>query len=255
MAICAFAASNSSRAERLSNSVEYQPPTKARPNSASLSFSAAPSLGSLWPFSMPTTPASLASARQVSSGVSPPISCRSSFVQPIGLAPMRMLMASLRPAAASAPPRSRGARRRPRRARRPPAPRRPTRSRRRRSTPAGSVSITITWVDFAARAALNAASSSAIDVDLHRLRAERARVGDEVDLRQRLVPRVAQQIVERRAAGRMLQPVDAAKAAVVVDDDDELSAPASARWRSPSSSSDRSRRRRPRSPPDRAAPS
>ena len=38
------------------------------------------------------------------------------------------------------------------------------------------------------------------------------------------MPRVAQQIVERRAAGRLLQPVDAAEAAIVVDDDDELQA-------------------------------
>src|SRR5271165_1618899 len=90
IAICALAASNSSRAERLSNSVEYQPPTKSIPNEASFAFSAAPSLGILWPFSMPSIPASLASSRQVSSGVSPPISCRSSLVQPIGLAPMRM---------------------------------------------------------------------------------------------------------------------------------------------------------------------
>src|SRR5208282_3279268 len=86
------AASNSSRAERFRSSVEYQPPTNAMPYSASLSFSAFPSDGSLWPNSMPWTPASFASARHVSSGVSPPISCKSSLVQPIGLAPMRMLM-------------------------------------------------------------------------------------------------------------------------------------------------------------------
>src|SRR5271167_443861 len=92
MAICSLAASNSSLAERRRSSVEYQPPTKESPNSASLPLRAAPSLGILWPFSMPATPASLASARQVSSGVSPPISCRSSLLQPMGLAPMRMLM-------------------------------------------------------------------------------------------------------------------------------------------------------------------
>src|SRR3984893_18413175 len=94
IAICDFAALNSSRAERLRNSVEYQPPTKVRPNSASFSFSAAPSLGSLWPFSIPTTPTRFASARQVSSGVSPPISCKSAFVQPIGVGPRRMLISA-----------------------------------------------------------------------------------------------------------------------------------------------------------------
>src|SRR5271170_6539914 len=90
IAIWAWAASNSSRADRNSSSVEYQPPTKTRPNSASLALSAAPSFGILLPFSMPSKPASLASARQVSSGVSPPISCKSSLDQPIGLAPRRI---------------------------------------------------------------------------------------------------------------------------------------------------------------------
>ncbi len=75
IAICVFAASNSSRAERLSNSVEYQPPTKTMPNEASFALRAtAPSRGNLWPNSMPSTPASLASLRHVSSGVEPPIS-------------------------------------------------------------------------------------------------------------------------------------------------------------------------------------
>ena len=40
-------------------------------------------------------------------------------------------------------------------------------------------------------------------------------MGDEVDRGQRLMSRVAQEIVERRAAGRLLQPVDAAEAAIV----------------------------------------
>src|SRR6201999_1199627 len=84
-------------AERLRSSAEYQPPTNVKPNSASLSFSAAPSVGILWPFSMPTTPASFACARQVSSGVSPPTAWRSSLVQPIGLAPMRMLISVSNP--------------------------------------------------------------------------------------------------------------------------------------------------------------
>src|SRR5271163_1258841 len=92
---CARAASNSSSAERSSSSVEYQPPTNTRPNSASLAFSAAPPSGILLPFSMPSKPASLASARQVSSDVSPPISFRSSLDQPIGLAPSRIVIASI----------------------------------------------------------------------------------------------------------------------------------------------------------------
>ena len=88
--------------------------------------------------------------------------------------------------------------------------------------PTGSVSMTMTWVVFAARAVLNAVFELGDRRDLDRLGAERARMGDEVDLRQRLVPRVAQEIVERRAAGRLLQPVDAAEAAIVEHDDDEL---------------------------------
>ena len=82
--------------------------------------------------------------------------------------------------------------------------------------------MTITCVDFAVRAVLNAVSRSAIDFDLHRFRPKSARVGDEIDLRHRLVPHVAQKVVERRAAGRLLQPIDAAEAPIVVDDDDEL---------------------------------
>src|SRR5271155_5039422 len=95
IAMWAWAASNSSRADRSSSSVEYQPPTNTRPNSASLALSAAPSFGILLPFSMPAKPASLASARQVSSGVPPPISSRSSLDQPIGLAPSRIVMVSI----------------------------------------------------------------------------------------------------------------------------------------------------------------
>jgi hypothetical protein len=55
-------------------------------------------------------------------------------------------------------------------------------------------------------------------------------MGGEVDIGQGLVAAVGQQIVERRAAGRGLQPVDAAIAAVVEHDDDQLG-PASPRWR------------------------
>ena len=47
---------------------------------------------------------------------------------------------------------------------------------------------------------------------------------DEIDLRQRLVPGVLEQVVEALAAGRALQAVDAAEAAVVEHDDGELHA-------------------------------
>ena len=86
----------------------------------------------------------------------------------------------------------------------------------------GSVSITIAWVVFDRRAALNAASSSAIEATLtasapsERAWATKSIVGQD------FVPRVLQEIVERRPARRMLQPVDAAEAAIVEHDDDEL---------------------------------
>jgi hypothetical protein len=50
---------------------------------------------------------------------------------------------------------------------------------------------------------------------LLRPRAEALGMGGEVDVGQGLVARVGQQVVERRAAGRRLQPVDAAIAPVV----------------------------------------
>ena len=62
----------SSSASRRRSSAEYQPEMQARPNGASAAFSACGSRGNLWPSSMPSKPASRASARQVSSGVSPP---------------------------------------------------------------------------------------------------------------------------------------------------------------------------------------
>src|SRR5271170_4784871 len=221
IAICALAASNSSRAERLSNSVEYQPATKSMPNEASLPFRAAPSVGILWPFSIPSIEASLASSRHFSSGVSPPISCRSSLVQPIGLAPMRMVISVSNPlqllrVLVSAP---RGADLLPLGDRR-----------------YGDVPPEAAGVGRADRVGVNDDHLGRIGrprlferrlelgdrIGLNRFRPQRARMGDEVDRGQRLMPRVAQEIVERRAAGRLLQPVDAGEAAVVEDDDNEL---------------------------------
>src|SRR5215213_6263207 len=83
----------SSSAERVRSCAEYQPDTQARPNGASAALRAAASRGNLWPSSMPSKPASLASARHVSSGVSPPSSRRSSFDQPMGFAPIRIIRA------------------------------------------------------------------------------------------------------------------------------------------------------------------
>ena len=93
IAICDFAASNSSRAERLSNSAEYQPPTKIRPNSAELVLqrravaraSCGPSPCRRRPPPSPRRGRSRAACRRRSPA-------RSSLVQPIGLAPMRMLI-------------------------------------------------------------------------------------------------------------------------------------------------------------------
>ena len=62
------------------------------PKGASAFFNASGSRGNLLPSSMPSKPASLASARQTSSGVSPPSSGMSSLDQPMGLAPMRIVM-------------------------------------------------------------------------------------------------------------------------------------------------------------------
>src|ERR1700722_5146626 len=221
MAICDFAALNSSRAERLSNSAEYQPPTKLRPNSASLSLSAVPSLGILWPFSIPTTPASFAWARQVSSGVSPPTSCKSSLVQPIGLAPMRMLISVSNPlqrlglliAAA------RGVDFLPlgnlRHGDVPPEAARVRRSHR--------VGVDDNHLGRLCGARISERRLKVRDrLDLHRFRPKSARVGDEVDLRHRLMAYVTQKVVERRAPSRLLQTVDAAKAPIVVDDDNEF---------------------------------
>ena len=59
---------------RLRSSALYQPETKESPCRARICFSAVGSAGNLFPFAMPVKPALLASARQVSSGVSPPSS-------------------------------------------------------------------------------------------------------------------------------------------------------------------------------------
>ncbi len=71
--------------------------TQAMPKGASAFFSASGSRGNLLPSSMPSKPASLASARHTSSGVSPPSSSMSSLDQPMGLAPIRIVMLSFFP--------------------------------------------------------------------------------------------------------------------------------------------------------------
>ncbi len=65
----------SASASRSSSSAEYQPETQAKPQGLPAPPSArSGSRGNLWPSSMPSKPAALASARQASSGVSPPSS-------------------------------------------------------------------------------------------------------------------------------------------------------------------------------------
>ena len=88
-------------------------------------------------------------------------------------------------------------------------------------------------------------------------RAQRARVRREVDRRRavRALHAVVEQVVERRAADRLLQPVDAAVAAVVEHDDRRACGRASPTSRSRSSASDSCRRRPSRRLRDRAAPS
>ena len=85
----------------------------------------------------------------------------------------------------------------------------------------------ITYVRSAARARCSAASSSGIVLHVLGERAERRRVRGEVDARRavRALHAVVEQVVERRAAARLLQPVDAAVAAVVEHDDDRASCP------------------------------
>src|SRR5579863_6633947 len=199
IAIWAFAASNSSRAERFSSSVEYHPPTKLNPNAASLSFNPAPSLGSLWPFSMPTTPASLASLRHVSSGVSPPISCRSSLVQPIGLAPRRMLISVSDPLQLQRVFVSASGR----------ANLRPFGDRRHSDIPPEAARIGRAngiGVDDDDLRRLSGARRFERRFklrnrpDLYCFRPERARMHRKINLRQRRVPGVTEEVVERRAA-------------------------------------------------------
>ena len=108
----------------------------------------------------------------------------------------------------------------------------------------GSVSMTMTLVrSCPARARRAPLPDRRCPSTFSAMRAERGGVRGEVDLGSTSWRRVAQEIVEARAAGRALQAVDAAEAAVVEHDDGELQARASPRWRSRSSSSGRSRRR------------
>ena len=84
--------------------------------------------------------------------------------------------------------------------------------------------MTMTVVRSRRARSSSAASSSAMLADLLGVAPRLARMRGEVDIGQRLVAGVLQQVVEALAAGRLLQPVDAAEAAVVEHDDDELEA-------------------------------
>src|SRR3954468_20953921 len=86
---CGRIAAISSSTERVRRSPLCQPETSCSPYLATAACTAAASLGNLPPFSMPLNPASAASRRQVSSGVSPPSSGMSSLLQAIGLVPIR----------------------------------------------------------------------------------------------------------------------------------------------------------------------
>src|SRR4051812_21499088 len=86
---CGRIAATSCSTVRFRSSPLYQPQTNSSPYLPSTALSAAGSFGNLLPFSMPVKPASRASARQVSSGVSPPSSGMSSLLQAIGLVPIR----------------------------------------------------------------------------------------------------------------------------------------------------------------------
>src|SRR3954451_25147761 len=87
-------AASSSCGGRRRSSAEYQPETRSRPKRPSTALRALAFRGNLCPSSMPSKPASLASARQTSSGVAPPSERKSSFDHPIGFAPMRTLISS-----------------------------------------------------------------------------------------------------------------------------------------------------------------
>ena len=179
---CGRRAFNSSSASRVRSSAEYQPDTQASPKGASAFFRASASRGNLLPSSMPTNPTSFASARQVSSGVSPPSSSMSSFDQPIGLAPIRIVIVVALSLVVSRP--RAAAREHLRSACAPPS----TSSRTDTSGTAtshqcppasvagsGSVSMTMTVVRSALRASLEPSSSSAMPSTLRR-RAEACRM-------------------------------------------------------------------------------
>src|SRR5690606_8253627 len=76
---------------RISSSVEYHPDTSSCPCAPSTPRNAWASRGNLFPNSIPENPASRASARHTSNGVSPPISIMSSLDHPIGFAPIRII--------------------------------------------------------------------------------------------------------------------------------------------------------------------
>src|SRR5919107_3626386 len=86
----------SSSTVRVRSSALYQPETNSSPNSPSFALSASGCLGNLLPISVPVKPASRVSRRQVSSGVSPPSSGRSSLLQAIGLVPSLTVIAASR---------------------------------------------------------------------------------------------------------------------------------------------------------------
>src|SRR6516162_975298 len=86
---CRSIAANSSLTDRSRSRPLYHPEISASPNRSRIGRNTAGSRGNLWPSSIPSYPARRASARQVSSGVSPPNSGKSSLLQPIGLMPRR----------------------------------------------------------------------------------------------------------------------------------------------------------------------
>ena len=86
----------SSSTVRVRSSALYQPETNSSPYSPSFALRASGCLGNLLPISVPVKPASRVSRRQVSRGVSPPSSGRSSLLQAIGLVPSLTVMAASR---------------------------------------------------------------------------------------------------------------------------------------------------------------
>ena len=84
---CGWIARFSSSTERERRLSECQPETKRNPWGARAAFSAAGSVGILWPFSMPSKPISPASRRHWSRLISAPRLWSSSFDQAMGLVP------------------------------------------------------------------------------------------------------------------------------------------------------------------------